>query len=188
MEGEVKTRSSAIAYIFLLNSMASHVNALIPTFIGIDPCATKQCARGSVCKVFFTGEAFCEPSCDIDNGGCREDQTCDLVPVICVRAPCPPIAQCNDPDPCDRCPKSTFCDVTVFPCLIPPCPTNVKCLTQEEVCALPSETGNCRGFIPRYFHNNDTGRCEEFIYGGCGGNQNNFETKEECERTCGKLL
>ena len=28
------------------------------------------------------------------------------------------------------------------------------------------------------------GQCENFIYGGCGGNANNFETFESCERKC----
>lgn len=26
--------------------------------------------------------------------------------------------------------------------------------------------------------------CVEFIYGGCAGNSNNFETKEDCEEKC----
>lgn len=26
--------------------------------------------------------------------------------------------------------------------------------------------------------------CVEFIYGGCAGNSNNFETKEDCEQKC----
>ena len=28
------------------------------------------------------------------------------------------------------------------------------------------------------------GECEEFIYDGCGGTSNNFETKEFCMKTC----
>ena len=27
-----------------------------------------------------------------------------------------------------------------------------------------------------------------FLYGGCDGNENNFETKEECEKKCKKLV
>ena len=28
------------------------------------------------------------------------------------------------------------------------------------------------------------GECVEFSYGGCGGNENNFETQQACEATC----
>lgn len=37
----------------------------------------------------------------------------------------------------------------------------------------------------RYAYNPSTRRCEIFTYGGCQGNDNNFETEEECERRCG---
>jgi hypothetical protein len=53
------------------------------------------------------------------------------------------------------------------------------------VCKLEADVGDCRAAIPRYFYNHLKGRCEMFSYGGCGGNKNNFLTKEECLTTCG---
>ncbi|KAL1444072.1 hypothetical protein MTO96_030056 [Rhipicephalus appendiculatus] len=44
----------------------------------------------------------------------------------------------------------------------------------------------CRGLIPRYYYNPAAGNCSLFYYGGCEGNENNFETIEECEETCGE--
>ncbi len=55
----------------------------------------------------------------------------------------------------------------------------------SAICSLPAEGGDCDGAIPRFFHNSATGVCESFVYGGCGGNENNFETFEACETACG---
>ena len=55
-----------------------------------------------------------------------------------------------------------------------------------SICDLPKAAGPCRGAIPRFFYNKETGECESFLYGGCSGNENNFESKEECERQCKK--
>lgn len=44
--------------------------------------------------------------------------------------------------------------------------------------------GRCRAAFQRWWYNRRTNQCERFIYGGCGGNQNNFETRDECERQC----
>ena len=49
------------------------------------------------------------------------------------------------------------------------------------------EVGYCRGKFPRYFYNSTSGRCEKFIYGGCGGNENNFMILDDCQIECGKL-
>merc|ERR1712142_939067 len=46
-------------------------------------------------------------------------------------------------------------------------------------------TGVCKALIPRWTFDNSSQKCEEFSYGGCGGNENNFESKEECDKTCG---
>ncbi|GFU63161.1 hypothetical protein NPIL_322983 [Nephila pilipes] len=55
-----------------------------------------------------------------------------------------------------------------------------------SVCKLEKVVGPCRANIPRFFYNKSTKRCQKFIYGGCTGNGNNFETKERCEAVCGK--
>ncbi|KAM3174677.1 hypothetical protein ACTXT7_010053 [Hymenolepis weldensis] len=52
-------------------------------------------------------------------------------------------------------------------------------------CRVPIATGNCFARIISYGYNSRTGRCEQFFYTGCLGNENRFETYEECERTCG---
>jgi len=52
------------------------------------------------------------------------------------------------------------------------------------LCKLPAAPGLCLAYFPRWFFNSKTGKCEKFIYGGCGGNKNNFLTKEDCEKTC----
>jgi len=52
----------------------------------------------------------------------------------------------------------------------------------SDPCTLPMDGGPCRALKPRYYHNN--GKCEQFIYGGCRGNANNFASLEACEARC----
>lgn len=59
----------------------------------------------------------------------------------------------------------------------------------EEICALPKKDGiywNIPCFRMRqvWFFNSETRECEEFMYGGCLGNDNNFNTLEGCEIFC----
>ena len=54
----------------------------------------------------------------------------------------------------------------------------------ENICNLPSETGPCKGYFPRYYFDKVAGKCEIFIYGGCRGNANNFKTLAACQKTC----
>ena len=53
-----------------------------------------------------------------------------------------------------------------------------------DICYLPAVPGDCRAYQPSYYFNAAGGRCERFIYGGCGGNQNRFSTLAECEERC----
>ncbi|KAH8027472.1 hypothetical protein HPB51_006078 [Rhipicephalus microplus] len=54
----------------------------------------------------------------------------------------------------------------------------------EPQCDQGPDVGLCKGFFPMWWFNTKTGKCEEFVYGGCGGNGNRYETREECEETC----
>lgn len=53
-----------------------------------------------------------------------------------------------------------------------------------DQCLLPLEGGNCDAYFVRYGYDRTTGRCMEFVYGGCGGNDNNFDTLEACNMAC----
>ncbi|XP_061589403.1 protein AMBP isoform X2 [Cololabis saira] len=51
-------------------------------------------------------------------------------------------------------------------------------------CKAEPDTGPCFGIKPRYFYNSSSMSCELFTYGGCLGNQNNFESERECLQRC----
>ena len=56
-----------------------------------------NCSRGTHCKVDETvHQAYCEASCDLNNGGCADDEVCSLLqPVTCEDVPCPSDVQCT---------------------------------------------------------------------------------------------
>lgn len=63
-----------------------------------------------------------------------------------------------------------------------------KIFTDYDICVLTPEAGDpdrvCMVRYFRWFYNIATKKCEQFIYGGCGGNENRFDTKDECEKRC----
>ena len=54
----------------------------------------------------------------------------------------------------------------------------------RQVCTQPLVKGDCRAAKRRFYFNVETNRCELFEYSGCDGNDNNFETRNECMLTC----
>ncbi|KAM9514319.1 kunitz-type protease inhibitor 2 [Guaruba guarouba] len=58
--------------------------------------------------------------------------------------------------------------------------------TYAEHCLVPALTGPCRAAFPRWFYSPRDGDCRRFTYGGCRGNRNNYGSREECWRRCGR--
>ncbi|KAL0809739.1 hypothetical protein ABMA28_011245 [Loxostege sticticalis] len=54
----------------------------------------------------------------------------------------------------------------------------------DPACKQPIEPGTCYGYFEVYGYNTTTEKCELFIYGGCEGNDNRYETIGECQQAC----
>ena len=72
----------------------------------------------------------------------------------------------------------TYIDVPVLRCVI-------RVLSASFCDLLADRRGPCRGSLRRYFYNTRMKTCRQFIYGGCGGNKNNFLTWDDCNVRCG---
>ncbi|GFV25247.1 tissue factor pathway inhibitor [Trichonephila clavipes] len=101
-------------------------------------------------------------------------------------------------NPCNRCQKRKRCEFVCKPgCNCKEgysrdfsgrCIPEVQCPSigpSNPICLQEKDAGPCFASFLRYFYNNATGECEQFTYGGCRGNSNNFVTKEDCEAACG---
>ncbi|GFQ70361.1 kunitz-type serine protease inhibitor A [Trichonephila clavata] len=55
---------------------------------------------------------------------------------------------------------------------------------KEKTCDEKPKSGKCRAYFPSYYYDKESGSCKEFIYGGCGGNGNRYDTEKECLDNC----
>ncbi|VDP14869.1 unnamed protein product [Soboliphyme baturini] len=78
------------------------------------------------------------------------------------------------------------------------CPVNYECYFDGQVygcCPKKEYTCNshfdagvfCIAQVQRWWFNPATQMCMPFIYNGCGGNSNRFDSRERCESYCGSL-
>ena len=54
----------------------------------------------------------------------------------------------------------------------------------KEDCDSERDEGLCRAAFTRFYFDKTDKKCKKFIYGGCGGNKNNYKTKTDCLEAC----
>jgi len=112
------------------------------------------------------------------NGYCQRNRA--YMKALCAKS-------CNF---CDYEPKRPGCS-SEFGC----CPDGITpasdrdymgCPEYDSVCDMKLVPGPCRAYLEKYFYNATSGNCEKFVYGGCKGNQNNFNSLLSCRIRCMK--
>ncbi|OWF44869.1 boophilin-G2-like [Mizuhopecten yessoensis] len=61
--------------------------------------------------------------------------------------------------------------------------TASQCM-QRCGCRADADPGPCDGYSTRFYYNSRYRMCTPFVFGGCGGNFNNFKTFFECQWSC----
>lgn len=57
-------------------------------------------------------------------------------------------------------------------------------IRNKSICRLPPDKGPCRKYTTRFYYDSVNQTCMQFEYGGCEGNENNFQSKEDCSVKC----
>jgi Kunitz/Bovine pancreatic trypsin inhibitor domain len=54
----------------------------------------------------------------------------------------------------------------------------------NDACSAPAAPGQCQAYFEAWYHDANTGVCMPFVYGGCGGNANRYDSLEACQQAC----
>ncbi|XP_077501749.1 isoinhibitor K-like isoform X2 [Amblyomma americanum] len=54
----------------------------------------------------------------------------------------------------------------------------------KKACNLKKDPGNCEDASTKWYYDSKTNACKLFVYGGCDGNDNRFDTEAKCKAEC----
>ncbi|CAH1790945.1 unnamed protein product, partial [Owenia fusiformis] len=101
---------------------------------------------------------------------------------------CPPVIgkgsckveKCGVIDGQPKCPEGQLCcyNGCTYTCV------EGVATEKPEICYMPAKVGKCKAKIEKYYFDAEMNECTLFYYGGCDANENNFDTKEDCEKRC----
>ncbi|XP_035219260.1 papilin-like isoform X2 [Stegodyphus dumicola] len=60
----------------------------------------------------------------------------------------------------------------------------ISCFHAQDVCSLAMVKGPCSGSFTQWYFDKDQDECFEFLFSGCQGNANRFNSKEACYLAC----
>uniref|UniRef100_A0A914XIM1 BPTI/Kunitz inhibitor domain-containing protein n=1 Tax=Plectus sambesii TaxID=2011161 RepID=A0A914XIM1_9BILA len=148
-----------------------------------DPCATVRCAGKCVAE---NGQAKCvndnlnDPCHDVQ---CPAAQICQPDIKQCFTTPCPQYRCVADPCATARCAGKCVAENGQAKCIDgADQPTNLVRCSQ-----LPDQGNKCKAAMQRWHFSRQSNSCEQFTYGGCDGNENNFLSESDCKTTCQNL-
>merc|ERR1719510_731542 len=66
------------------------------------------------------------------------------------------------------------------------CKHEFRLVRAKTVCSLPKQKGllHCTNTSAKWYYHHLHKICKPFYYSGCGGNDNRFDSLEECEEAC----
>uniref|UniRef100_A0A3B4XET7 Serine peptidase inhibitor, Kunitz type 1 b n=1 Tax=Seriola lalandi dorsalis TaxID=1841481 RepID=A0A3B4XET7_SERLL len=185
--------------VLVLSPEMSSLYCLAPEKVG--PCRAmfprwRYDAAAGVCEQFVFGgckpnhnnylsEHECLTACggvtEVCGSVCRPDQlTCGSGCCLERSLECDGVKHCSDGSDEGHCNKLIF--LLLF--LSEPdlqSPAEYRCQPDQRS---PPHTGPCRASHTRWYYDPLNRKCHHFTFGGCDGNDNNFEEEDKCSDTC----
>lgn len=62
--------------------------------------------------------------------------------------------------------------------------TPLPVASDSDICNLDVDYGSCQSYVHKWHYDKITRNCKTFVFGGCEGNGNKFDSEVECMNAC----